>query len=235
MTATIFTYARTFSEVRYAEAFIGGHVRMPSLNYYRSLEDGNDPLRGDAYEGTSAVLRIKKVSIAGREFAVSSASGRGRLAFTETLSWCASCLTAIGITEQDGDDLKSAAQLKRAMQLDDRCSQLGQNLVYFTNPDEFIRRFYAATDKLGLRSKARLVNHFDESSFHGSFPSSDIAFMKPRRFAYQKEFRLVVATPEGTPAPFILDLGPLHDVAELTTVADFRQSLTVTAKDGSKA
>jgi hypothetical protein len=64
---------------------------------------------------------------------------------------------------------------------------LGSHFVLILNTPEFLRRVQEALKALGLQGKAGLVEYYDEANYSGKVGP----FLKPRRFAYQKEFRII--------------------------------------------
>ena len=230
----IFTFARTFSEAEHAKSFLRGHVRMQTIEHFRGLEATERALRGDAYEGLTALIQpsdISEIVVAGMAIPAQVLTAPVTVRKEAVRSWHVFCLHTVGVTEEDPKDYETLEDLRNVLLLDERSTQLGGHVVVLADPQSFLDRIHRAIAALGYRSQSQLVRCFDEVLYSGSFDGSEIPFRKGKRFAYQKEYRIVAKTPPGVGSPLVLELGDLSTIARLTTAEEFNASLTVEVKD----
>ena len=106
----------------------------------------------------------------------------------------------------------------------------GSHFVLILNTPEFLERIKRTVVSMGLRGEAGLVTYYDDATYAGKIGP----FRKPERFAYQKEFRIVVRP--GI-APFRnLIIGDISDItsqvlplANLDIIVDFSEEAAVAA------
>jgi hypothetical protein len=91
---------------------------------------------------------------------------------------------------------------------------------------EFVERVRAACRQQKIAIGHGLVKYIDESAAHGKIPPRLVGFVKLKRFEWQREYRFVFEAAEPLPDPFILDVGPLHDVSMLMTLDDFKKGVS---------
>lgn len=170
--AHIRTFARTFSDIEHVRAFLDGSIRMQTIDYFRKLESTDKALRGDAYEGLSAIFQpahIGELVIAGIPVARTSLAGPMLLRQAVVDSWHVFCLHTIGTAEGEPDTFESLEEMRNAFLLDDRCTRLGGHLVFLSQPLAFLERVHAAVRALGYGSRSRPVTYYDELVFSGHF------------------------------------------------------------------
>ena len=204
---------------------------MQTIDYFRGLESTEKALRGDAYEGLAGIYQASKlthITIADIRIPATDIASPLTFHLEACKHWHVFCLHTIGITPDSPQDIDNLDDLKKAILLDERCGQLGGYLVFLTDAKAFIKRTHAAIRKLGFASRSNLVSYYDDLLFHGFFDDDDVPFRKARRFAYQKEFRIVAKTPKGVASPLVVDIGDISGIATLTTPEKFAESVTVT-------
>jgi hypothetical protein len=232
----VFTFARTFSNKEHAESFMRGHLRLQTVEHFRGLEDSEKALRGDAYEGISAIWQPKDLSsivFGPHTLLPSDLTGPIKIHRLDVSSWHVFCMHTIGITPEDPSKFDSPQDLKAAIMLDERCSRFGEHVVLIHNKALFVERLEKAVKKLKLGYRFDLVRYFSEVEYSGLFPDAEVPFRKPKRFAYQKEYRVVVKTRPGVPTPLIIELGDISDVALRTTFGELKANCSLRLRDGT--
>jgi hypothetical protein len=176
-----------------------GQMHMHTRRYFAETEREN-PARGDRFEGASNVYQPADL----------------KMTFSHP---------AIGTHEVDSNDLAGPVILSyniRAEQnifcmfsltapmteplLHQDYLNFGSYFVLILNTPEFLRRVQEALKSLGLQGKAGLVEYYDEASYSGKVGP----LLKPRRFAYQKEFRII--TQPGLVPYRDLMIGDISDI-----------------------
>lgn len=226
----IFTLARTFSEKAHAVAFLRGSIRMQTVEYFRNCEHTDKALRGDAYEGLSALFQPKNISelvIGGVVLPPTALAGPMTFHSERVKHWHVFCLHAIGHTPDDPQDFDSIEAMRRSILLHEDTTRFGKHVVYLKQPNVFLHRVHDALRALGYASRSKLVSYYDELLFTGWSSDADAPFKKSKRFAYQKEYRIVAKTPAKVSTPLVVEIGDLSDVAELTTAEKFNDSISL--------
>lgn len=203
---------------------------MRAIGYFKSLRDGTDALRGDPYEAASAILqpsRIDKFKIDGVDLDPGCLSEPVLVHYATPLTWVAFCLYSIStVGFREGLTDESLPRLKEALQLPDECTRLGDYAVVITDAAQFIERIERRVKVLRIGGAMAYVRYYDPNEFHGEVPVAEVPFWKPKRFAYQKEFR-VVLSPQDTSDPWFLDIGDIGDISTIVPVREFNAKFTL--------
>jgi hypothetical protein len=225
-----FGFVRIYEKLEHAEDFRRGRLRMRTLGHFKSLRDGTDALRGDPYEAASTILQPSKIDT----FKIDGVDKNPRhllapvlIHYPAPLTWFAFCLyslSTVGFAEELSAE--SLPRLKESMQLSDECTRLGDFAVVVTDGDQFIDRIETRVKALNIGGAMAYVKYYDPNEFHGEVPASEVPFWKPRRFAYQKEFR-VVLSPQDASDPYVLDIGDISDISTMVPVSEFNAKFTV--------
>lgn len=209
----VFAFIKVGQREHMEEFRNAGLLHMNTLRYFLKLED---PLRGDPYEGTAVLLqpsRLKRIAVADHEIRPADVL-EIRLHADEALDCHLFCLHAL--TSE-----RAELMLDGAPAVDERNFGFGTHAVVIKDVKEFMRRVERVVtgDKLGLTGK--LVAYDDYRKRHG-----DVGFfVKPDKFAYQSEYRIVVPPSGGE--VFRLVLGSLEDISDIYPVAELNRVITV--------
>lgn len=178
-----------------------GLLYMNTLAYFNNVEAG--PLRRDEYEGTDSILQPQHI----RHFIIEpqvpglgphrvdpqSLDGPVRWARNRTSACNVFCM--FSITEPIVEPVFSQDY-----------EWFGDCFVIFTNTPEFLTRVALALQSQGLGGYHGMVEYYDESEYSGETGR----FRKRRRFAYQREFRIIVEP--GLDGPRSFEIGDLTDI-----------------------
>ena len=199
---------RCFDKIEHAEEFLSGRIRMMSLKYYREKETDKNG-RKDKYEGAlklwqgeHTTVKIDGMVVSGKEGLVSVVT---RLDEHEKNTKICCCT----LLEIEDNEIKAGALKQFKLPY----------CVLFSKPNEFIDRFKkAAKDKNWAIGK---TTFYDEKTYNGDLNE----FQKPQKFAWQNEFRLSLK--ESSHDPFYLDIGDIHEIAEVFKTRELIKKLAV--------
>lgn len=195
-----------FGQSEHMEALVArGHLYLNTLGYFRGIE-GNGA-RGDPNEGITRMLQASNANIRlgrGNQVvkldATTGLVGQVKLTVDEELDQNVYCLHAI----------LNVGRLHPER----RWFQFGTNSVVIFNVPEFVRRVEHAAHAAGCSGKRGFVRYVAEDRHNGSMGG----LFKFDRYAYQMEYRILLAPFGGRPRE--LFLGSLHDVAKLVPTAE---------------
>ena len=113
------------------------------------------------------------------------------------------------LTESD------VAELRRQLIIDDRCLKFGKFAV-IVQAVPFLERLKKALQNNGQRFRRKLVEYYDDETFHGEIGPREIPFKKQKRFSYQREFRIYVRTNVEGDDPTSIEVGDIRDICGKT-------------------
>lgn len=230
MGAYIYTFAKTFTELSHAQAFVRGDIRMQTVRHFRELEDSKKALRGDAYEGIAAIWQpqhIKSIKIADFTLDSSALAGPIKMHRTDAMDWHVFCVHFIGAPDKsEPPELSDLDEVASYIGLDERCEGFGDHLVVFKDGKAFVDRMMAGIERAGYYGRAGTVKYFHELNYSGFF-GEEVPFRKPRAYEYQKEYRFVAETPPGVSTPMTLNIGDLSDIAHICQSKGFSKQIKV--------
>jgi hypothetical protein len=218
-------FIKFFREERYADEFIRGRLYLNRLAFFRKLENNLDDGRPDGNEAIAMWLQpndltielniagIGPVSLTKADFA-----GPVSMAFDYHEHLNVLCLYAFGtpgtITNNGNIDIgaMSETELRRNLSIDQRCLKFGGFAVVMA-VTPFLGQLRSALQRSGLPCRGRLVEYYDEETFHGEIAPIDIPFKKQKRFGYQKEYRLCVQSKTKGDDPLIIDIGDISSIS----------------------
>jgi hypothetical protein len=218
-------FIKFFSEERYADEFIRGKLFLNRLSYFRKLENHLDDGRPDDHEAIAmwwqpsdltielGIAGIGRVSLTKADLA-----GPVSMAFNYHEHLHILCLYAFGtpgtITNDGKIDIGAMGEteLRGHMSIDDRCLKFGAFAVVMA-VTPFLGQLRSALQRSGLPCKARLVEYYDEETFHGEIAPVDIPFKKQKRFAYQREYRVCVNSKTKGDDPLIIEIGDISSLS----------------------
>jgi hypothetical protein len=104
-----------------------------------------------------------------------------------------------------------AAELQRQVTIDDRCLKFGPFAVIIPAVP-LLSQVKKALQRRGQWFEGKLVEYYDDETFHGEIAPKDIPFKKQKRFSYQNEFRICVQTKTSGSAPLLIDIGDINHI-----------------------
>lgn len=180
-----------------------------------------DPVRADLYEGADLILHPKDTEIVVEGPGPSDDRGRPQkmrvLISREDMA--AHTSVSLNANSCNAYCMYATTEPKR---VDERNFAFGDSAIIVLNTAEFLRRFAATADALGLKHQCGFIEYFPLDDFSGATGP----FRKPSIFEYQREFRLIVRP--GCDQPRHLAIGNLEDITseilplnEINTRFDF--------------
>jgi len=222
---TIWYLVKFFTEERHANAFLDGDLFLNRLSHFRQLEQACDDGRADPTEAVSmwwqphdifmslAVPGIGTVEIGPRDLAGPMSIARGHHDHLHVL--CMYAIYTSGFTSKAGElecDESQTPELMRQLDIDSRCLKFGSFAV-IVNAAPFLNQVKHQFLAQGYRARGRLVEYYDDNSFHGEFPDNEVPFMKQVRFKYQNEFRLAVTPRIASLTPITINIGSIRGLS----------------------
>jgi hypothetical protein len=129
--------------------------------------------------------------------------------------YCLYALYTTGFEMENGKFRISPAdadKLKAQLRIDDRCLKFGEFAVV-VGAAPFIEQLRDALKNQSLRFVAKLVDYYDDETFHGEIPIKEVPFKKQKRFSYQREFRLCVNPRIKLNSPITISIGDISRIA----------------------
>ena len=212
---TPFCLVKLFDQKKYAEAFGRGELHAKKLRAFRECEERG---RGDQAEGTTAkfvpskgtqhILTAKWPDGRSETATLTADDGFEEMTVASDAVLDLNVFCMIGVPREDVVFEGNACHLS----VPNECfHEFGQYAVVITNVDQFLARVQHAARREGYQSEDRSVTYYDPSTFLGHISDRDAAFRKPKKFEYQKEFRIAFDAPP--PGPLTLNVGGLHDIS----------------------
>lgn len=183
-----------------------GLLYMNTLDYFNKLEV--DSARSDEYEGTDSILQPKHIrhfildaDVPGRSpHAVNPQSLIGPIRTARLRTSACNVFCMFSITEPIVGPVFPEGH-----------EWFGDHFVLFTETPQFLTRVALALQSQGLRGCRGMVEYYDESEYSGETGR----FRKRSRFAYQREYRIVVGP--GLDGPRRFEIGDLTDITSDVT------------------
>ena len=220
----IWLILRFFSEEQYADDFLNGKLYMNRLSYFQKQEEECTDGRADSTEAIKMWFQPHDISLSLNIPGIGSAKIgpadlAGPMSFTSgTASYLhVLCMYAIytskipAVNQADEQRLKLIDELKRKFTIDQRCFKLGPFAV-IVPAHPFLNQMQRQLRSQKYRFNAKLVEYYDDKTFHGEIPDSEVPFRKQVRFAYQSEYRLVVDPTLLADNPISIGIGPVHGI-----------------------
>jgi hypothetical protein len=218
---TIWNFIKFFTEEAHADQFIAGNLYMNTLSHFKKLESESDDGRPDSTEAishwwqpTDILMKLRVPGIGETEISSKDLAAPVSMSFTYHDYMHIFCLYTVHTTgfridggkiERPGDRVE---ELRRQLWIDERCQNFGKYAVVI-RPDLFLARVREALK--GRKFAYRLVQYYDESTFHGTIPRKDIPFRKQKRFSYQQEFRICVYPKIMHNSPITINIGNISN------------------------
>lgn len=198
-----------------------GQMHMRTMRYFAE-EEGENSARGDRFEGATVIFQptglqmtISHPVIGTHEVDPNDLVGPVILSYIREAEQNVFCM--FSLTAPAAEPLLHEDHLR-----------FGSHFVLILNTPEFLRRVYQASATMGLQGEAGSVEYYDDATYSGKIG----AFRKPQRFAYQKEFRIVlrpgIAPSRDLMIGDISDItSPVSPLSELDRIVDFSEQTAI--------
>ena len=220
----IWLILRFFSEEQHANEFLDGKLYMNRLSCFQKQEEECTDGRADSTEAIKMWIQPHDVNLSLNVPGIGSvhitpADLAGPMSFSSGIASYLHilCMYAIytsktpAFNQVDGQRLELIEELKRKFTIDQRCFKLGPFAVVVP-AHPFLTQMQRQLRNQKYRFNAKLVEYYDDKTFHGEIPDSEVPFRKQVRFAYQSEYRLAVDPTLLANNPISIDIGPIHGI-----------------------
>jgi hypothetical protein len=223
MTAPItLFFIKFFTEEIHADQFMAGELYLNTLSYFKRTENEASDGRPDSTEGVAMwwqpddfLMKLNMPGIGEADITNKDLAAPVSMSFDHHNYAHVFCLYAMHITGftllRDGKiDCSEAGpdELQRQLRVDERCFKFGKFAVVI-NAVPFINKLREALISQGRKFRCKLVEYYDETTFHGTIPTKEIPFRKQRRFSYQQEFRVCIYPTVITDSPIKIKIGDI--------------------------
>lgn len=223
----IFFLCKFFGNASHASDFMNGRLYANKLSYFKSLEEPyqarSDPHEGIAWWGQPGMI---KVEINGHDLSDDLAApvsiSLNRLRESNVV-----CMHAGHLEDSSAPPPEDLEQVRERLLIPEECKKFGQIAVVIKNVPELLNRIRIAAHSRGYGVAWALVKYYDPITFHGSFPGISGAFWKQAGFRSEREYRIVFETGSIGDEPAILDIGPIEDIAMLSTIDEINHNMKI--------
>ncbi len=224
MAPVIWHFIKFFEQESYADAFMAGSLYLNTLAYFKRLESCTDG-RMDSNEAVAMwwqpddlVIRLNVPGIGNTKITKRDLAGPVSMAYRHHDYLHILCLYALythGFAYEDGGNISCTAgqvdEVRRQLTIDERCFKFGKFAV-ITPAVPFLSQLRSALVEHGHKATGRLVEYYDDKTFHGEIPVQDAPFKTQQRFSYQREFRICIDPVIQQAGPLSINVGSLSHI-----------------------
>ncbi len=220
----IWYFVKFFNNEVHADEFMRGNLHLKRLGYFKTMEQQKDDGRPDSREAISHwwqpndfVMKLTVPGVGEIEIKNDDLAGPVSMSYDyhENLHvFCLYSIHTVGFEIIDGkiDYAESEGEtLKKQLEVDPRNSKLG-GFAVVTPATQFLDRLKSVLQMRGQYFKGRLVEYYDDKTFHGSIQPDEIPFWKQQHFSYQNEFRICINTKTIGDDPLNISVGDISDI-----------------------
>ena len=209
----------------YVEYFLDGKLYCNTVRYFR--DEGYDEFEGAAFLHPTT-LRINSYTIPEEDLAGPVILNPNLVADLNVF-----CMFSWRVPKVGDDEI--VIDLESQLGSIEACiAEFGPNTVVVKNTTEFLRRVELAVARRGngvLSSVRGAVRYINPDTFRTNLTEPlRIPLFKQKRFAHQKEYRLVFQTGGEPAGPLELPIGDIRDIAFCMRTEDIYDSVKVEEK-----
>ena len=209
---------KVYAERKHADAFMQGTMFANPLSYFKQIEEGD--IRRDTDEGimTMPLTEGFKLEIASTAIDNPIVMKRDDLAEPPTLRprW----FDAINLFCMHIVDIHIEGNTA-TLTVPTRAMSFGHYAVVILDVYEFIRRVKEAVNKAGHRLSYKSVEYYDTAAgIHTNPATLEPIFTKRNGYQEEQEFRFAIDRVLAVPTSLELNIGPIHDLAQLIVLGD---------------
>lgn len=209
----IYSLMKIHDNSAYLEDLKLGILYMQPLKVYLKMENPIDG-RKDEYEGLSHLFQFNNIQMQSGKLFFNSNDYIGHIKFNDVnmLNHYVFCLYSInsGLWQKIYDYERS--RYLNYLRVSKNVQRLGKNVLIITNLNVFKERLMNALSAQKINARLGLVEYFNEKKHHGTFDRNKIGFIKRYKYAYQKEYRIILEKSTKDNSPFRLNIGDLSDI-----------------------
>lgn len=224
---TIFSFVKFCELEEHATAFVDGRLYLQSLQSFKAMEERDDG-RGDQYEAPSAWFTPSSLShlqFGPHRIDAGQLAGPLIVQPSDANLLNVMCLYAAMDDPFVEGQAVSDEQVQEHFRVPKPCLNMGRFAVLVHEPRLFCERFDAAIRREGFGLVRGPVKYFDPDTFSGRFDRPP--FMKQKRFAWQREYRLAVKRRVSAAEVYTLNVGSLKDVCTVVDSAALNDQMRV--------
>ncbi|MFW6031650.1 MAG: hypothetical protein ACOC9T_03575 [Myxococcota bacterium] len=229
MSDHLYCLVKLVEEPAHADELRKGTLFMRSLKYHQQCEDQDESGRRDRMEGAMALRQpdgLSGLSIGPVHVPASDLVGPVIFKPSWVMDARVFCMLALSSRDLPQERPAASGDLTNHFLLDPQCAGLGDTAVIITDVQEFIRRVVEGIRRSGCGGSLGLVDYIDDAAADGPLDTRP-GYAKPRRFAYQREYRVMIHTDPSAPDPYRLNIGDLSDITAVTSAKTFNRHLKV--------
>jgi hypothetical protein len=221
----IWYFVKFFEKEEHADQFIKGTLYLNRLSYFRNIEE--DSCADGWFDKTEAVamwlqphdliIEVKMPGVGEAKIAKENLGGPVSISYNYHDHFHIYCLYAVHTTGFATIDGKleltetEAAELQKQVAIDERCFK-SRPFAVIVPAVRFLSQVSETLRGTGHRVRGKLVEYYDDETFHGEIVPDDIPFKKQKGFSYQKEFRICVQTNTIGNDPLLIDIGDISHI-----------------------
>jgi len=248
----IWYFVKVFTEEAHADQFIKGNLLLRRLSCFKNVESESDDGRSDTTEAVSMwwqpddIVMDLSVPALGLHIKITKADLAGPVSFqsndfdnshvlclytiyTDKFISADGETKFVGINGSTNLTETDVAELRKQLVIDDRYFEFGKFAV-IVRAVPFLERLKAALRNNGQWFRGKLVEYYDDETFHGEIEPREIPFRKQKRFSYQREFRVCVQTNTEGEAPLSIEIGDISDICGKTESSQLNSVFSLSLK-----
>lgn len=223
----IYFFIKFVERIEYAEEFVQGSLYLSPLWRFRGKAADLDPDRSDRFEGASAWLQPREVtlSVAGhqvcqRDIVAPIVIQPGK--YDEESLLCLYAATPGDFRTVHEGNIDA---FRQHLRVPGEAQRLGEYAVIVANAQEFIRRVCEEVKQRGYGMSAGLVRYFEEDEHLTAIAKP--LFTKRACYAAQREYRFVISAGQAEGSPIRLEVGSLADICTIVDAGRINDEIDV--------
>jgi hypothetical protein len=215
----ILILAKIFSCEKYMQDFIDGKLYMNNIEFFKKDDNVQDYARLDFDEGVKHFNpKNSEFELNGHKFDMNNMVSIN-LTKQNDMYKNIFCMYALS-TDENGEFKKDD------IYIDEKNKEFGKYVVVLTNPSKFLEKIKKAVEKDRLNTTMGLVEYCNIDDYAGC-GDEKLIFKKLEEYKYQKEYRIAIDTGLTNKEPYVLDIGSIKDIVEVTNIDEFNKNIKI--------
>ncbi len=203
---------KIFENEKYQNDFLNGDLYMNTLKKFKEY-DKSDTNRSDKFEALISNQKPDLVQIGKLSFPKKDC-GFMKLNSLE-YDYC-NLLCMYKLWMENENDILS---------IDSKNKEFGSCCVIIHNVNLFLKKITEKTDSKDIVCHYNEVKYINKNKEFKNLNDFDIPFTKFSEYKYQREFRIAIDTKRNVNEPYILNIGDIRNICEITTIEKINQQL----------